>query len=430
MTDIERRLPSRRDFLGIIGVLVVGAGGAAVASPALRAFLKNIDSLSSSPESSLEKEGWPEYPRPALITYLVKKGETLSSIGKKYTRSLEAMTRVNGVSQNYRLQIGETIRIPLFSRNFYEDLPEPEFRFSSKETMSFIANKPPEILELLSNRAEAVMDFAKGESFKEGADRDFLIFELYNMGREWTKQDVLEVLAQHEANYILNPVVERFFQETVSGTRAINRLLADKLSGDLFKDGFIPQLPESLSPHDFIFVGGKDSFGGGKSGHGHPFALIYGDFARLSSSTPKEVLDIAFSEFAHTIWHESTHIKVQNKSKYLETGFDDLAHICMDAITKVSEEAVGVAGREVNPRVFYLYEVLRRKGVNDPYGEIIRAGAIFSSKRLKSLYEQSREKGDFSFSELAEDVHSSFAYTPSEESKELFRQEYKAYLSP
>lgn len=82
-----------------------------------------------------------------VTTYNVKSGDTLYSIAKKYNTTVNAITTLNNLASN-SLSIGQTIKIPISTQNTME----PTYIVKSGDTLYSIARKYNTTVSELINR--------------------------------------------------------------------------------------------------------------------------------------------------------------------------------------------------------------------------------------------------------------------------------------
>jgi len=313
------------------------------------------------------------------------------------------------------------------------------------DVLDSLAKETPEELRALEARAvAAVVYYLNGpitsfDGWKQGRDNEIIFYHRYDKlpgtktdNRPFDYQTALLALTWHEKMLQENPVVQQVIDEMVPGTKAINRLLTDRLSPDLFKGEKIPQLPET--PQEMldriIFAGGNDALGGGEAYADRFFSTLFGRYDLLSQVEVDDVEE-ARRFLSQNTWHEFTHTLVQNMNNG-ETSSNDreglLAHMSMGAIEMVGEETIG---RELHfdPRIIYIYSRLKDNGDEDPFGLIVKAAATGNGGELWEIYEQIRGDQDWSMEQLmaTDDPSPATTYYTSAE-LETFRTEFQPYL--
>lgn len=317
-----------------------------------------------------------------------------------------------------------------------------------------LRSENPEKLNELFTRAQAVMGIIdKGypqvnpENLTNDAESDWRIFK-YHWGGDPENppipnyEQVVGVLAKHHLEYENNPLVQRALLESRRSVKAINRALENKAEPEWFFNNEIPLIPENWQ-NIFVFAGGNHTLGGGR---GYYFPTLFGAYNEYDGSSPDDYQNVlkALSLCGN---HELIHARIQSYSAFSfnlwqtqpeeidlaglllsENRKFHLSHMAISSLTAVGQEVLGLEPG-IEPRIVYIYSVLKRAGVSDPYGEIVRAAITDNSDRLWELYESNRNEEDISLDKLLEtiDPDPEFSYYSAEE-LEAFRAEYFPYL--
>ena len=80
---------------------------------------------------------------PEIITHVVRKGETLESIAKRYRVDVAALKTYNKIKNARRLQIGQKLKVPLSKRNVLaknQDKKMLTYRVKRGDSLSKIAS--------------------------------------------------------------------------------------------------------------------------------------------------------------------------------------------------------------------------------------------------------------------------------------------------
>ncbi|TSC54461.1 MAG: hypothetical protein LiPW31_109 [Microgenomates group bacterium LiPW_31] len=391
----------------------------------------------------------PEEPPPKVeaIIYEVQPDDTLISIAEKYGFPWQVLYGKNIIEVGYNpndIKAGDRLDIPDATRDkkLIEKLDPRRITKEQFPSIDLLARQDPEKLKELRWRAVAVVAYDLNERqifFKDWREfRDFRIFDYHGEGEELNYVNVLETLARYEFEFERNPAIERVLQEMTPGIRVMNEILMDKASPEWFKDGEIPQLPEDLRGR-FVFEGGKFQ------GLGHPcYPSINLIGEHDSYKMVKQILtDSGFHELIHSIpqfesiikphpWVEQSEedrqglLRPENRSVHL-------GHKAMDVLTLPAMEAVGFPPTKIDSRILYIYWVLKREGVPDPYKEILSAAVTMNGDRLWQVYEEVRRPDDFSMDELFtyRDLTPDGLFDSFNQKKALeeLRAEYTPYLS-
>ncbi|TSC53330.1 MAG: hypothetical protein LiPW16_423, partial [Microgenomates group bacterium LiPW_16] len=293
----------------------------------------------------------------------------------------------------YKVQLGltgqEYVETILENEAILERQPQFLKRLPTQtEVLSTFAKENPEKLRELQARAVAAVVYKLNDYQSSFGDRiqerDYFIvcFQRFDkiLGvktdeRPFDYQTALMTLAWEEARYKENLVVRQVLTEMISGTKAINKLLVDKLSPELFKEGTVPQLPEDLQEMSerIVFAGGYETLGKGEAKLG--FVVLFGRYDLLGITGSNDI-EKARSTLSGNIWREIVRSLVQTQLREQESPLWKerryiLRRLSMGSIEAVSEEAVGL-GPRIDPRIIYLYTRLKNAGVEDPYGLLIR----------------------------------------------------------
>lgn len=297
----------------------------------------------------------------------------------------------------------------------------------------------PEKLDEIFTRAQAVMAIvdagfpqAYPENFTEEAARDWRIFK-YHWGGDSenppipTYEQVLGALLKHYLDYESNPLVERALSEMPKVARTINKIIESKAEPDWFVDEKIPLIPENWEGI-FVFPGEPHTLGGGLS---YFYPVLFGAYNEYK--TPDDY-KLVLDALAVCGAHELIHARIQVWSVFpFPLNFSEdrgwrLAHMAMSVLTAGGQEAVGLEPT-IEPRIIYIYSVLKRARIPDPYKEIVRAAVTENSDKLWDLYESVRKPEYLSLDELLRTINPDsdfFYYSPEE--LEAFRAEYFPYL--
>lgn len=354
-------------------------------------------------------------------------------------------------SDPYKVQLGltgqEYVETILGNKAILErQLPFTERPPTQTEVLSDFTKENPEKLRGLRVRAVAAVSYwlngyrsAFGDWTQE-QDYFIVCFQRFDklLGvkmdeRPFDYQTALMALAWHEVRYQENPVVRQVLAEMIPGTEAINRLLVDKLSPELFKEDTVPQLPEDLQEmlEKIVFTGGYEELGKVEEGIG--FVALLGRYDLLGISGSDDA-GKARSILSGNIWRElvrslvQTQLQEQGRPLWRERRYI-LRRLSMGSIEAVGEEAVGLEPR-IDPRIIYLYTRLKNAGVEDPYGLLIRTAVTANENELWETYGRVRNlENDLSMDELlsTNDPDPDFTYYTPEELK-AFQAEYLPYL--
>jgi len=111
-----------------------------------------------------------------------------------------------------------------------------------------------------------------------------------------------------------------------------------------------------------------------------------------------------------------------------------LGHEAVDILTLPAMEAMGFPPTKIDSRILYVYWVLKREGVTDPYKEILSAAVTMNGDRLWQIYEEVR-RDDYSMDKLfayqersPDGLRDSFDQKDQEKALEELRAEYFPYL--
>lgn len=238
----------------------------------------------------------------------------------------------------------------------------------------------------------------------------------------------LLTLAWHETTYLENKEIIKIVEEMEEGTNSLNKLLRDKLPPDLFKNNNVPQFPTNSGDilKATVFVPNEyGQFGGGEASE--KWVVIFGSYDRLGNISPKRVLE-AKKQLSHDLWHENLHRLVQNQA--LEKGSawyekeGGLWHLSMGSIEVVGMKAIGYE-EVIDPKLVYLYSVLKRGGVKDPYGLIVQTAATANEKTLLETYMRVKGEKEFTIEEL---LSADLQITVNKAETEAFKKEYSVHL--
>lgn len=304
-----------------------------------------------------------------------------------------------------------------------------------RQNLETLERERPDLYQKLGERAKKIVVNAS-KNFRE--DQDLAIMTYHradNLDQEkeqlLDEEVVLEALAWHQVKYLENPVVKRIVQDMLPGTKAINKLLRDRLSPDLFSGNRIPQLPESpdVVLSETVFGGGGETLGGGEAPA--KFVTIFGRYDLLNLKDPGDLLQ-AKNQLPHDLWHENIHRLIQNQAKEKGSPFweqgGDLWHLTMGLLEVVGTNTLGV-NQEIDPKLIYIYSRLKVAGIEDPYSLLLQAAATANEKKLWQTYESSRKPGDLSMEELIALKSSNALFSSlSQTDKESFKKEYFAYI--
>lgn len=275
--------------------------------------------------------------------------------------------------------------------------------------------------------------------------RDDVIFKYYGKGQERSLANVRTILALHEARYELNPVVERALTRMGEGCRLINRIVQGELDSSLFKDNQYPILSEDLHGR-FIFggtpPGEKPSMilGGGLGYKDYP--LVWGRFDLYRGFGPHDDEDVlqgltsGVHELVHSVqpYSNISPSPVDEEAKKhvaegiipLENQENLLAHMATRSLTAPAEELFGF-NPDIEPRLIHVYRVLKKSGVGNPYGEIVRTAATYNANRLVKLYQEYKHDGDLSLGDILATASLPFGINnyPTKNEFDQFAQEFK-----
>ena len=314
-----------------------------------------------------------------------------------------------------------------------------------------IVGKDPKKMLLIEARAVAL-----AVATQEGNENDLtppgkyakdkLIFEHLAPGQEKSFNNIHAVLAWYEARFKMNPVLNEALKELDKGGCLINSIIKDKVVPDLFKGNIPPELPHDWQDV-FVFAGGGNGLGGGR-GYDH-CPLLYGNYDEYRGDNPDDEKKI-LAGLVESGLHEAIHSFLQTASLLPLSQWDPenkpadpnyvlpevrkghLAHMAMCSLTAPAQEAYGFEP-EIEPRIAYIYQVLKKSGVADPYGVIVEAAATFNSDRLWETYETVRGE-NISLDLLIETVDLA-ANSKINFSEDLidnplaeFKQDYRRYL--
>jgi 2',3'-cyclic-nucleotide 2'-phosphodiesterase/3'-nucleotidase len=262
----------------------------------------------------------------------------------------------------------------------------------------------------LKKRSEKVLNI-----FSQGRDQDQIDFRSEVFRDFWTvaywlgeidqhgsvvsmpmpsSETIYSILAKVELEFVRSPVVQEGAQRMAkSGAmKEINLLLREKVSGDYFFDGQVPQLPETKEGllDSIIFAGGEEGVGGGLGFEYHP--LLWGlkySSRDLSSAEHDRVM----RAFVNQYIHEAIHSYPQSRSRERE-GYDtyqyQFIHDLHSIPETIGEWITGVGRPEPSPQIIYVYGALKESGVKDPLGEMISSMAtarfLVSYDRVRGEY--------------------------------------------
>lgn len=246
--------------------------------------------------------------------------------------------------------------------------------------------------------------------------------------KPFDEQLALLTLAWYETTYLENKEIIKIVEEMEEGTNSLNKLLRDKLPPDLFKNNNVPQFPTDSGDilKATVFVPSEyGQFGGGEASE--RWIVIFGGYDRLGNLDPKKVLE-AKKQLSHDLWHENLHRLVQNQalekgSPWYEKG-GGLWHLSMGSMEIVAMKAIGFE-EVIDPKLVYLYSVLKRGGVKDPYGLIVQTAATANEKALWETYMKVKGEKEFTIEEL---LSADLQITANKAETEAFKKEYRVYL--
>jgi len=352
-----------------------------------------------------------------VVAYEIQPGDTLISIAEKFNLPWQVLYGKDIIEIGYtpdNIKAGGRLTIPDIVRDkeLIEKLNPEKISEEQFPSIDLLSKQDPEKLKELRWRAVAVVAYDLNERqifFEDWREfRDFRIFDFHGnflRGRELNYVNVLETLAQYELEFERNPVIERVLQEMTPGIRAMNKILRDKASPEWFKNGKIPQLPEDLSGR-FVF---EEGILPGLGWPYYPSVSLLGEYDSYEM-VKQRLLYTGFHELIHSILQFESAIKPspwieqpeENKQGLLksENRRIHLAHEALDVLTLPAMEATGRPPTKIDSRILYIYWVLKREGVEDPYKEILSAAVTMNGDRLWQVYELARRPNDFSMDEL------------------------------
>ena len=98
----------------------------------------------------------------------------------------------------------------------------------------------------------------------------------------------------------------------------------------------------------------------------------------------------------------------------------------MCSLTAPVEELYGFEPG-IDPRIFQIYRILKKSGVGNPYGEIVRTAATYNANRLVKLYQEYKHDGDLSLGDILATASLPFGINnyPTKNEFDQFAQEFK-----